>query len=158
MLYKEYIEQKDKISCFPVALVNVFVYLQKECPPLEALVEIANCKEHGTGPIEADQLIKVCDAPLVKSNDVELLLSNGGIITVISSLGLFHSCFMLPSIDGVVKVINPRWKEGMKNIVCVGREEIIKRMVYSDYEIEKGYAFPCFYVLRCLSSEERALK
>ena len=99
-----FITQNLDTTCFPVALINCGLFLNKKLL-LDKYIEFCCCKTGGA--LNQEKAIIDANLPLLKTDDIEDVLRNGGIITIMHPIYNLHAVFVYP--DGKYSIAVNSW-------------------------------------------------
>lgn len=133
--YKYYSQEFNK-SCFPTAVLNAGIFLQKHLDK-NKIIKAANC-EHG-GCIDESEVIKKSKLPLFMTSEIDLIYKNGGIITIHHPIFNLHSCFVEPTITESIKIVNS-WLGS--NEIIINKKEL-KRFLPKHKINQRMYYIQC---------------
>ena len=102
---KIYVTQGQDTSCFPVAVCNCLIYLNRNnvTPTLvENAKAIAGCHDGDT--IHHDSVIAVLKAPLKRTKSLNKVFKHGGIVNIMHPIWNRHSFLVYPKSGMIVSV------------------------------------------------------
>lgn len=89
--------------CFVYAVANAVIHLGMVPPDIEAAKDIACCRTGST--VSPERVVETVGAPLETTDDVELVISKGGVLTIQHPIYNLHAVLAYPE-DGNLVLVN----------------------------------------------------
>jgi len=100
---KRFISQKYNTNCFPIALKNCAIYLDRKLN-VKKFIQFCCCDTGAA--LKVDAAVLLSKLPLEKTDKIEDVVTHGGIITIMHPIFNLHSAFCFPAENDMIMVIN----------------------------------------------------
>ena len=100
---KHYRSQRYDMNCFPIALKNCAIYIDKKLD-LKRFIRLAGRAKVGEGL--AKTLIQISKLLLEETNDLNDIYEHGGIISIMHPIFNLHTTFCFPTEHNKIMLVN----------------------------------------------------